>query len=182
MRNMMVIATGVNVQPLSWALKRQPWLWNTNTERTAPLQSPHNQVDDIWVRFNPTKNTDEPHFSEWYPAWYALPELKPIVFDLMRQVEGEQLGGILITRIPPGKRVLPHVDFGWHSAYYDKYIVQVESSPEQSFNFEEEALFARPGDIYWFDNSKNHWVDNPSKVDRISLIVCIKNNRQKVAV
>lgn len=178
----MLIASGVNVQPLVLSLKRQPWLWNTNTDRTSPEHSPHHQVDDIWVRFDPDKKTDTEHISKWYPAWYALPELRPIVFDLMRKVEGEQLGGILITRIPAGSSVLPHTDFGWHASYYDKYIVQIESSPEQSFNFKGESLCARPGDVYWFDNSKEHWVTNESSVDRISLIICIRSNRQKVSV
>jgi hypothetical protein len=39
-----------------------------------------------------------------YPAWQLLPQLRPIIFDLMRRVEAVQLGRVLITRLAPGKR------------------------------------------------------------------------------
>ena len=180
MRNLMVIAEGVNVHPLRLSLKRQPWLWNKNNERTISKESPHHQVDDIWVRFGNKSQIMTEHISQWYSAYYALPELKPIIFDLMRLVEGEQLGGILITRIPPGGKVLKHADYGWHAEYYDKYIVQVEGNQDQSFCYENEHLSAETGTIYWFENSATHWVNNDSDTDRISLIICIRSNRQKV--
>ena len=39
----------------------------------------------------------------FYPAWHALPHLRPIVFGLMARLEAVQLGGVLITRVPAGK-------------------------------------------------------------------------------
>jgi uncharacterized cupin superfamily protein len=180
MRSLLPIATGLNVLPLQLALKRQEYLWNENKLRTENPTSPHRDADDIWVRFNPKGKALEEHISEWYPAYYALPEVSPIVFDVMRMVNGEQLGGVLLTRVPPGKSVHKHIDSGWHASYYDKYIVQIEGNCKQGFHFNDGFFSANPGDVYWFDNSKEHWVTNESSVDRISLIICIRNNRQKV--
>ena len=95
----------------------------------------------------------------------------------MAHVKGERLGGVLITKIPPGVTCMPHVDGGWHAAYYDKYAVQLQSAPRQHFHFQDESLCAAPGDIYWFDNSVEHWVTNESSVDRMTMIVCIRHNR-----
>lgn len=186
MRNMHMICRGANVAPLVAELHRQPWLWNTVNLRTAPPQSPHHGLDDIWVRYNPLENYDpekglaefnSEHNAKWYPAFQSLPSVRPLVFDLMRLVEGEALGFVLITRIPAGATCKPHVDRGWHAEHYDKYAIQLESAPGQSFNFEGESLDAQPGDVYWFNNLEQHWVLNPTEHDRMTMIVCIRSNR-----
>jgi hypothetical protein len=186
MRNMHLIANGANVAGLVAELHRQPNLWNQVTLRTAPEQSPHHGLDDIWLRYNPLENYDpekglaefnKEHDAAWYPAFYALPSARKLIFDLMRLVEGERLGFVLITRIAPGKTCLPHIDGGWHAGYYDKYAIQLESVPGQAFCFEDEALEAQPGDVYWFNNLNEHWVVNPTPHDRMTMIVCIRTNR-----
>lgn len=165
--------------PLVMALQRNPQMWDENPQRKEIYV--HSDVSDIWVRYNPVENYTDmvsfnaEHDSQWYPSYYLLPQVRDIVFPLMHQVEGVRLGGVLITKIPPGGQVKPHIDAGWHAGYYSKYLVQLQSAPEQSFNFEDGKFCSLPGDIYMFDNSKLHWVINDSPVDRISLIVCIKS-------
>jgi len=183
MNKMFKIADGVDVKPLLHSIELQPGLWNQYALRTTHLNSPHAAVSDIWIRYNAWKNLDpacpqnfsDEHDSVWYPAYAALPEVQPIIFQLMRHVQGERLGGVLITRIPPGGKVAPHADGGWHAGYYKKYAVHLEAGPGQTFNFEGESHCAEPGDIYQFDNSATHWVNNDSAVDRTTLIICIKN-------
>lgn len=156
-------------------------LWNAFRTRTE--QYAHSHVDDIWVRYNAWANYSEQeglaqfnreHDSVWYPAYARLPALRPILFEVMRFVEGERLGGVLITRIPPGGQVHPHRDLGWHAGYYDKLAVQIAADPKQCFHFENEELVTEPGDLFTFDNSKVHWVTNDSDIDRITLIICIR--------
>lgn len=187
MKHMRLIAQGFDVAPLVQQLKDSPHLWDQITLRKDHHLSPHREIQDIWVRNNHPKNFDaeagrlafvgEPHDSVWYPAYYELPAIKPLVFDLMRLVEGERLGGVFITRIPPGARCLPHIDTGWHVEHYDKYIIQLQSAPEQAFHFEGESLVTEPGDCFFFDNRFTHWVTNDSDQDRMSLIVAIRSDR-----
>lgn len=185
MNNMMHIASGINVLPLQLALKRNPQLWNEITSRTEHPESPHRDVSDIHIRYNDLKNHENrvqfnlEHDSVWYPSVAVLPEVKEIAFQLMGLVRGERLGGILITRIPPGKQCFPHIDGGWHASYYDKYAIQIQGNAEQAFCFDNESFSAAPGDVYWFDNSTSHWVTNNSNEDRITLIVCIRSERYK---
>lgn len=185
-RNMRMVARSANVEPIVQEILRQPWLWNEHTVRTENPSSPHHGLDDIWVRYNPLRNFtpdggaaafNQEHEAEWYPPYYALPSLRPLVFDLMRRVEGERLGGVLITRIPPGAMCKPHRDDGWHAKHYDKYAVQLQSAPGQAFCFGDGELEAEPGDVYWFNNLEEHWVKNPTNQDRMTLIVCIRSNR-----
>lgn len=112
----------------------------------------------------------------WYPGSAKLPAVRKTVYDVMRAVEGDMLGGVLITKIPPGGRVEPHIDGGWHAGFYGKYAVQIKGNQDQAFCFEEAELRAEPGDLYTFDNSRLHWVTNDSDMDRITLIICIRSN------
>lgn len=175
------LASDVNVAPLLSEILRHHELWNQHRARTNAYGTPHGDISDIWVRYNAFENFDgdlakfnEPHESVWYPAFEALPSIRPIVFDLMRAVEGERLGGVLITKIPAGSKVEPHIDHGWHARYYEKFAVQIMSAPEQAFCFDGEAHVQRPGDIYTFDNAVTHWVTNDSSIERITMICCIR--------
>lgn len=170
-----------DVSGLLSQIRAHPELWNDFDVRTNHPKSPHRELDDIFVRYNARENFagdrhafNQPHESVWWPAAEKLPAVFPIVFDLMRHVEGEKLGMVLITRIPAGKQCYSHVDVGWHARHFDKYAVQLASAPGQAFHVGPTELSAQPGECYYFDNSRPHWVVNDSDQDRMTLIVCVR--------
>lgn len=175
MRKIELLSSGVNVAPIYWALLANPQLWNTHGARTADPTSPHHGLDDIWARFgDPARAQDgAAHDSFWYPSADLL-GIKPLCFDLMRSVNGVELGGVLITRIPPGAQCKPHTDPGWHARRYEKFAVQIASAPGQRFCFEGESLETKPGDVFRFDNQHKHWVTNETLYERVTMIVCIR--------
>jgi hypothetical protein len=173
-----LLATGLNVAPLAEALAANPHVWNVHTGRTAPPDSPHHGLDDVWCRFaSPGVSGADPHIAQWYPEAECL-GVRSMAREIMAAVGGEVLGGVLITRIPPGATCKPHVDPGWHAGFYDKFAVQVAAAPGQAFHFEGEALASNTGDLYWFDNSHSHWVTNDSDEARITAIFCIRVARE----
>lgn len=175
MAHMQIIHSGVDVSHIYWALMENPWLWNQHTGRTQDPDSPHHGLDDIWVRFGSEDDaqSNAPHESQWYPAADVL-NVQQICLDLMKAVGGVKLGGVLITRIPPGAVCKPHQDHGWHAYQYEKFLLQIASAPGQSFHFVGEKIVTKPGDVAWFNNQETHWVVNDSPYERISMIVCIK--------
>lgn len=169
-----LIASGLPVGAVHWALLERPELWNQNTARTENPDSPHHGLSDIWARYAPPGvDGQQPHASKWYPCADAL-GVRELVYPLMRDVGGVELGGVLITRIPPGGICRPHVDRGWHAGHYEKFGVQIASAPGQAFHFEDGQLVTKPGDVFLFDNSHTHWVTNESTYERITMIVCIR--------
>jgi hypothetical protein len=178
------IASGFDVTPLLRQLEAHPELWNEYTLRTDRYNTPHNEISDIWVRFNAWENFDgdamkftmEPHESEWYPSIAHIPAAWSLARKVMRYVGGKKLGGVLITRIPPSGEVKPHVDSGWHATYFTKYAIQVKGNKRQGFYFSDSELHPEPGDLYTFDNSFTHWVKNESDEERITLIICIRKD------
>lgn len=175
------ISEGIDVSRLVEQIDSTPSVWNRHRERTQSYESPHNAISDIWVRYNDIANLsggmeafNGEHESVWYDVLNDIPAVNEIVNHVFDLVGGKQLGGVLITKVPPGEMVAPHIDSGWHAGHYEKFAVQLKGSKDQAFCFEGCELRPEPGDLYTFDNSKLHWVINESDSDRMTLIICIK--------
>lgn len=186
MRNFLKIAEGIDFMPILHAVQRHPELWNEEKLRTTHPGTPHSEVDDILLRFNDLepyrKNADaasilDEHESIFYPAWHKLPQVRPIIFDLMRRVEGIRLGRVLITRLAPGKAITPHVDGGSHAEYFDRYHVILQNNPGSMFRAGNEQVCMRPGEVWWFDNAQEHEVINNSIDDRLTMIIDVRGVR-----
>jgi hypothetical protein len=180
MKNFLQLAAGLNVTPLLSALQRQPELWNAHPIRTKHPGTAHSEVSDILCRFNdiaefertgdPTTITDDKECIA-YPAWEKLPQLRPIIFDLMRTVEAVRLGRVIITKLPPGKSITPHVDGGAPAEYFERYMVALQCLPGSVFYIGDEAVTFRAGDVFHINNKIEHWVQNHSADDRLVLII-----------
>ncbi len=163
--------------PLLHALSDKPELWDQNSLRTTHPLSPHKEVSDIWLFFNRQEeagaviNDIQTHA---FPAWLELPQVRPIIFDLMRRVEGIQLGRLLITRLAPGRKIPPHVDEGAPVEFYSRYQIAIQSLPGVVFKIGDESMNFRSGEVWKIDNSVEHSVTNNSADDRIVLIADIR--------
>lgn len=170
-----LLQRGIDVAPIYWRLLEHPELWNQCTARTQDPSSPHHGLDDIWARYG---SNDEalrggPVDIRWQPAADIL-GIKQICHDVMHMVGGVELGGVLLTRIPPGAMCRPHEDHGWHAHRFDKFLLQIASAPGQAFCFPGVELETRPGDLAWFENQTVHWVQNPTQYERVSMVICIR--------
>lgn len=181
MKHFLKMSEGIDVLPIKLALQIHPELWNSHNERKEFAESSHKETSDIWIRYNHPDNlrqgyekfTSE-HDAVWYPAYQKLP-LRKIIYSLMARCMAVRLGGVLITKIPPGGKVLPHIDKGWHPEYYNvKLYVPIQTN-EQVVNYvENESVLMKEGECWYFDNTKMHWVENDGKDDRITLIICLR--------
>lgn len=145
--------------------------------------SAHEQMTDIWVRYkDPIEHINsgdfsgmaDPHESVWLED---IPAVKDIAYSLLRHLEGSSLGGVLITKLPPGGEIYPHVDKGWHASYYDKYYVPIKNPKGAKFHFDDGSIDPMEGEVYAFRNDVTHWVTNNTNEDRIAMIICIRQNK-----
>jgi len=173
-----------DIEKMADYLKSDHGFWDEHNKRRTFPNSPHSEMTDIWARFGDVSNGDYSilgveHDSVWYKSAELIPDVKNIAFQLMTSVNGERLGGILITKLPAWGKIKPHTDSGWHAAYYEKFYVAVSNPVGSYFCFENDRIDARNGDCYWFRNDRIHWVENNSNEDRIAMIVCIKTDKFK---
>lgn len=176
------IASSFDVRPLREKLQSNLDLFDRHPFRRYG-DSPHTGMTDIWVRYNDFapylkrgdfSTINDKHTSVWYPVAKEINEVFPLISNLMQLVSGIELGGVLITKIPPGGKIERHTDDGWHALYYDKYYIPVSNKQGAIFGFEDGIIVPEEGDVWWFNNQTPHWVENNSNEDRIALIVCIR--------
>ncbi len=171
----------VDVEPLKIALNIHSYLFGQFPFRNEDIRSPHVEMQDIIFRYRDRRDYDndrikfnEEHVAVWYESAKIVPCVKDLVFRIMSHVRGEQLGMVLCTKLGSGKKIYPHIDSGWHASNYKKYYVAVKNEPGAVFSFVDGEIDPKEGEIFQFDNSQLHQVDNDSGADRIALIVCIK--------
>lgn len=178
MKHFFRIASGVDVIPLLAAIHRHPELWDQHKLRTSHPHTPHKECSDIWVWFNEIKDDISKTIDDVqtfpYEAWDRLPQIRPIVFDLMRRVEATQLGRVIISRLPPGGKIDPHVDMGTPATFYTRFQVALQCAPGCVFGIGDEEVVFSPGEVWMIDNNSEHYVINNSKQDRIALIIDVR--------
>lgn len=181
MRNFLRIAEQVDVLPLLHAITMQPHLWDAHPLRTTFPDSPHREASDILLRFNDLTGESQSFFTETetvnLPALLLLPQARPLIFDLMRRVEGERLGRVVLTKLKPGGRIYPHPDEGAYAEYYSRYHILLQNGRGSVFECGGESLFMPPGSIWWFNSRVEHSVFNGGSEDRITMIVDIRTFR-----
>lgn len=182
MKHFRKISGGIDVTEARSQLEAQPELWNVHHQRLKNPSGPFAGTSDIWVRYRAIEELTapgkfgEPHFPVWYPAWHALPALHPIIFGLMVKTQAVHLGGVLITKIPPGGEVGWHHDRGsWHAEFYDcKVYVPLKTNGRCVNYCGDESLVMREGEAIYFDNLVTHSVVNDGDAERVTLIVCLR--------
>jgi hypothetical protein len=83
---------------------------------------------------------------------------------------GGDLGRAKFARLPPGARVLPHVDRGEYYACRDRYHLVVDSDGQSVLTAGNEEIRMRTGELWWFDNKKVHSASNGSDRARTHLV------------
>lgn len=105
------------------------------------------------------------------PIIMKLPAVRQVLSDVMRSIGGAILGSVVISKLRPGERILPHIDMRPPNVYplYHRFQVPLRTAPGIVFRCGGEDQDMQPGTLWWFDNQKTHEVINDSNVDRISM-------------
>lgn len=182
------IHSGLDVEKAKAELISNSSMFGEFGARKNAQGSPHSEMDDIWVRYGDLsgmiESGDYSRIAEYHDSiWLKdLPEIKKLCFDVMSMVGGERLGGVLVTKLPPSGKISPHRDGGWHAEYYDKFYIPIQNAIGSVFGFDGGDINPSEGDVWQFDNSVTHWVNNDSKEDRIAMIICIKHSTELAGV
>jgi hypothetical protein len=156
-------------------------LWNKHNIRTTFPGTPFAETADIWLRYGDDPATMAgPHFPVWYPGWERLPALHDVLRQIMGLFEPYHVGGILLTRMPRGSRILPHSDAGfWHPEFYSTKVYAILKANDKCVNHftdseGSENAVMKTGEIWWFNNLVTHSVENNGDSSRVAMIVCMR--------
>lgn len=192
MKNFYQIAAGLDVTPLMLAihrLEKSHGIWKEDTYLRDYPQGPFGEIESIILRFPPrsvheTEEALKAHLANFdqhenvdQEVFKNLPEARPLIFSLMAAVQGERLGRCIINKVAPGGRIYPHEDTKAHAEYYDRFHIVLHSAPGSNFTCEDESVYMRTGEVWWFNNALMHDVVNNSSDYRIHLVVDIRTSK-----
>ncbi len=173
MRYFYRLAENANVLPIMAALSRQPDLWNADNCRREFEGTPHAATSDILLRFGSKDGNDLEAVDA--PVMAKLPGVKNHALTVMGLVGGSRLGRVIITRLEPGKKILPHKDTeGAYSKYYTRYHLVLQGLPGSLFNCGDETVQMQTGELWWFNAAAEHSVINNSRDDRIHCLIDVR--------
>jgi len=112
--------------------------------------------------------------SVWHPAAAELPQTKPLILNLMRFAEAYELNRVVITRLAPGRRILPHADDQGayvHDPHRQRVHVVLQGLPGSLYRTGDETVQMLTGEVWWFNPLLEHEVQNNSADDRIHMLV-----------
>jgi aspartyl/asparaginyl beta-hydroxylase (cupin superfamily) len=93
---------------------------------------------------------------------------------LAHDVCADRIGRIIITKLSPGLKISLHQDMGAPNNYYQRFHVAIQSDEGQVFKCGDEEFTPENGEVYAFNNSLEHGVENNSKIDRLTMIVDLR--------
>lgn len=188
MRNFIPVGN-FDVLPLQMALARHADLWDEWTYRTTFEGTPFGGMSDILLRYSDIELhamttdagavTNDTELLQFYPAWQVLPEVKPIVFELMRRFQGVSLGRVMIARLPAGGIIKRHADnYGRYALRKGgmRFHVAVQALPGCAFHCGDETIQMTTGTCWWFNHKEPHSAENNSADERIHLLVDIQTS------
>jgi hypothetical protein len=167
-----LIAAGIDTAAALSEVLSQPNLWNERTERKDPEWSPHHEVDDIWLRT--TAAGADRRDAVNLPTMDLLPSNRHLLFYTAARLQAGRIGRAFISRLAPGGKITPHRDIGDDlskyydfEAYYSRFHIVLQGSSH--FYAGDEVVEMNKGELWQFDGSQEHWIENTGQTDRIHL-------------
>lgn len=149
-----------------------PEHWRDTTIRQDFPGSAHRETHSIFLRgptsfldFFSITSADYPRLREYVPV------LMPIMRPLLELIECQDLGRVILVRLPAGARVLSHFDSGAYAEHYSRFHVCLSSNEGCHFKVGDSALTPKPGEAFIFNHRRPHRVVNEGSTERIHLIV-----------
>lgn len=178
MRNIVNI-TRVNPELVRGAevlLDAFPGEWRVCKLRQETAGSPHVDTESIILR-GPVSLTDHNIvFNDLLSINYPCnPALKAVVNALVQEVldhvgNFSALGRVMLVKLKPGGRILPHCDEGEYARRHSRYHVVIKAD-DCLFRCGDESVTLNPGCMYWIYQILEHEVINHAATDRINLII-----------
>lgn len=172
---------GLDTSLVLQALMYHDDLWDKNKWRTTYENTPHGEIKDIWLRYAKAAvdlETKSPEVmnstaSVWYSPITFLPQVKPLVLTLMHKVEAYSLERLLITKLEPKGKIIPHADNGGDYVLMGdiaRYHIVLNGKDGSMYRTGDETVCMKTGEVWWFNALVEHEVQNNSDEDRIHLI------------
>ena len=109
------------------------------------------------------------HESRFTTISKQFPVTRAVLVDIASKLNGD-LSRAKLVQLPPGHKVLPHIDRGEYYKVRDRFHLVLKSEPGNVLNAGDESQWMKPGELWWFDNKAMHDAENASASPRVHFI------------
>jgi len=173
MKNFKCHRKSVDIYPVLFEIRNNQAAWAAQTGRQSrvAVQAQTNAIPLRGLRRSKIRGRRrrDVHESRYTSLAGRFPNTVALLESLASDLGGH-LGRAKFARLPPGARVLPHVDRGEYYAFRDRYHLVVDSDGESVLTAGDEEVRMHTGELWWFDNKKIHSAWNRSDRHRIHLV------------
>ena len=103
--------------------------------------------------------------------------LEPIVSDLEKLHNGTR-GMVLLIKLKSGQDIAPHKDSGDYLMLSRRHHIPIVTTGDVFFGVGDESVNMNTGECWEINNSRTHFVNNGSKIDRVHLLIDIMPNTE----
>jgi hypothetical protein len=104
--------------------------------------------------------------------------LEPIISDLEKLQDGIR-GMVLLIKLKAGQDIAHHHDSGDYLMFSRRNHIPVVTSDDVFFGVGDDKVKMGAGECWEINNSRIHYVNNGSKIDRVHLLIDIMPNKEK---
>lgn len=154
-------------------------LWEQITARQNAPGTEHADTRSVFLRWAASQSLDAA-FNDIeavdYPAVGELPRVMKLVKDFVERMKPRELGRVLLVSLKPDGHIGKHIDEGAVAQHYARFHIPIISEEGNMFFVQNtddvaELTHMKPGELWWFNNKKTHWVSNMSSEPRLHLII-----------
>lgn len=103
--------------------------------------------------------------------------LEPIISDLEKIHDGVR-GMVLLIKLKAGQDIAPHFDAGDYLMLSRRNHIPVVTSDSVFFGVGDDRVKMGTGECWEINNSRTHYVNNGSEIDRVHLLIDIMPNTE----
>lgn len=178
------VTDGIDIGPMVAALYEHHAIWDQIKARQETPGSPHSETKTIFLRWSKDFTVDAA-FNQVaavnYPALKEFPEADDLINTFNGILRPTEIGRVIITSLKPGGRISPHIDEGNYPDHFQRFHLPLSSNILSTFygkvlisekmkSYLTESVCMKPGELWWFDNKKEHWVENLGTSPRVHMI------------
>lgn len=172
MKNFLKLAQGINITSLALQIASHPQLWGqARIGKLWKEKFPDLEVEEIMGRYTRSLSRDDLQCL-WESPAEVITELKALSVYLCGAYKADQVGRVMLTRLPPRRSIPKHADTeGEYCQYYTRFHVPIVSEPGVQFFCGDEVVEMQPGELWWANIKLPHSIVNDSASDRVHLTI-----------
>lgn len=161
-----------DIRKVVTSLNAIPYVFSEETWRQKAQGTSHSDTETAFVRYPKVQTAFDVFESKEVEnrELYGVLSIKNLIQEVALKIQRTP-ARILIARLAPGSKVLPHIDEGGYAISTERFHVALATNPNAYLHCGEEKVNIAEGECFWFNKHILHRAENSGSTSRMHLIM-----------